>query len=173
MSEQHANGLLPVTEAVSPAMPWLWWARTGRCRLAGMSAPPDGFPFSFLHERGFDTLVCLAGPAGYDPSPLSSCTFTLHDLARGTPPADSVAEEAEVRRAVTCVSSLLAQGHNVAVHCRMGIGRTGLVIGAVLVSDGHDPAIVTAWLDEVQRARGVSGWPESPWQADLLASFGR
>jgi hypothetical protein len=173
MSEQRANGLLPVTEAVNAEMPWLWWARTSRCRLAGMSAPPNGFPFSFLQERGFDTIVSLAGPVSYDPSPLSSCTFTLQDLARGAVPAESATEEAEVRRAVSGVTSLLAEGHNVAVHCRMGVGRTGLVVGAVLVSDGHDPASVTAWLDEVQRARGVKGWPESSWQADLLASFGR
>jgi hypothetical protein len=172
MSEPRADGLLPVAEAVNAKMPWLWWARTGRCRLAGMFAPPDGFPFSFLQERGFDTIVSLAGPVSYDPSPLLSCTFTLQDLAHGTVPAESAAEEAEVRRAVTGVNSLLAEGHSVAVHCRMGVGRTGLVIGAVLVSGGHDPANVTAWLDEVQRARGVKGWPESPWQADLLASFG-
>jgi hypothetical protein len=173
MSEQHASGLLPVTEAVDAGMPWLWWARTGSCRLAGMSAPPDGFPFSFLQERGFDTIVSLVGPVSYDPSPLSSCTFTLQDLARGAVPAKSAAEEAEVRRAAGGVSSLLAEGRSVAVHCRMGVGRTGLVIGGVLVSDGHDPASVAAWLDEVQRARGVKGWPESCWQAGLLASFGR
>jgi len=171
MSEPRAAGLLPVTEAVNAELPWLWWARAGRSRLAGMAAPPDGFPFSFLHERGFDTIVSLAGPVGYDPSPLSSRAFTLQDLAHGSAPADSATEEAAVRRAVTGVSSLLAEGHGVAVHCRMGIGRTGLVIGAVLVSEGHDAASVTAWLDEVQRARGVKGWPESPWQAGLLASF--
>jgi hypothetical protein len=171
MNERRANGLLPVTDAVNPEMPWLWWARTGSGRLAGMSAPPDGFPFSFLRERGFDTIVSLAGPVSYDPSPLSSRTFTLQDLARGAQPADSAAEEARVRQAVSGVSSLLAAGHSVAVHCRMGVGRTGLVIGAVLVSDGHDPASVTAWLDEVQRARGVKGWPESPWQAGLLAKI--
>ncbi len=173
MGEQHASGLLPVAEAVNAEMPWLWWARTGSCCLAGMPAPPDGFPFSFLRARGFDTVISLAGPVSYDPSPLSSCTFTLQDLAGGAVPAESAAEEAEVRRAVSRVSSLLAEGRSVAVHCRMGVGRTGLVIGAVLVSDGHDPASVTAWLDEVQRARGAKGWPESSWQAGLLASFGR
>jgi len=174
MSEQD-NGLLAVAEAVNAELPWLWWARTGSGRLAGMTAPPEGFPFSFLHERGFDTIVSLAGPVSYDPSPLSSRVFTLQDLARGAVPADSAAEEAEVRRAVSSVSALLAEGHNVAVHCRWGAGRTGLVIGAVLVSEGHDPARVTAWLAEVQRARGMKGkgWPESPWQADLLASFRR
>jgi len=174
MSEQRADGLLPVAEAVNSELPWLWWARTGSSRLAGMTAPPEGFLFSFLQECGFDTIVSLAGPASYDPSPLSSRVFTLQDLARGAVPEDSAAEEAEVRRAVSAISSLLAEGHNVAVHCRLGAGRTGLVIGAVLVSEGHDPDRVTAWLAEVQRARGIrgKGWPESPWQADLLASFG-
>jgi hypothetical protein len=149
MSEQRADGLLPVAEAVNSELPWLWWARTGSSRLAGMTAPPEGFP-------------------------LSSRVFTLQDLARGAVPEDSAAEEAEVRRAVSAISSLLAEGHNVAVHCRLGAGRTGLVIGAVLVSEGHDPDRVTAWLAEVQRARGIRGrgWPESPWQADLLTSFG-
>jgi len=173
MSERRAHGLLPVTEAVHAERPWLWWPLPDGSRLAGMSAPPEGFAFSFLQERGFDTIVSLAGPVSYDPSPLSTRTFTLQDLVRGAVPAQSAAEEAEVRRAVSGVSSLLAEGHNVAVHCRMGVGRTGLVIGAVLVSGGHDPASVAAWLDEVQRARGVKGWPESSWQADLLASFAR
>lgn len=50
----------------------------------------------------------------------------------------------------------------------MGIGRTGLVIGAMLVGAGHDPDEVTAWLDAVQRARGVRGWPQSPWQQAAL-----
>ena len=57
MSEQRADGLLPVAEAVNSELPWLWWARTGSSRLAGMTAPPEGFPFSFLQECGFDTIV--------------------------------------------------------------------------------------------------------------------
>jgi len=171
VTEPRPTGLLPVAEAVDAEMPWLWWAKAGRTRLAGMSAPPDGFPFSILWEQGLDTIVSLIGPASYDPSPLSSYAFSLQDLARGAAPEDSATEEIEVRRTVTAIRSLLADGHNVTVHCRAGIGRTGLVIGAVLVRDGHDPATVTAWIDEVQRARGAKGWPESPWQADALASF--
>jgi hypothetical protein len=169
--EPRSAGLLPVADAVDPEMPWLWWAKAGSPRLAGMSAPPEGFSFSTLWEQGLDTIVSLVGPASYDPSPLSSYAFSLQDLAHGAVPEDSAAEEIEARRTVTAIRSLLADGHNVAVHCRAGIGRTGLVIGSVLVRDGHDPAAVTAWINEVQQARGASGWPESPWQADLLASF--
>jgi hypothetical protein len=172
VNEPRTTALLPVSEAVDAEMPWLWWAKTGSAaRLAGMSFPPEGFPFSFLQQQGLDTIVSLVGPASYDPRPLTSYAFTLQDLFRGAAPEDSAAEEAEVHRAVTGIRSLLADGRNVAVHCRAGIGRTGLVIGAVLVRDGHDPATVTAWVNEVQQARGARGWPESPWQSDLLASF--
>jgi hypothetical protein len=167
-----AAALPPVAEAVPAEMPWLWWARTGSPRLAGMSAPPEGFSFSILQELGLDTIVSLIGPASYDPAPLSSYAFTLADLAGGAVPEDSAAEKIEVRLAVAGIRSLLADGRNVVVHCRAGIGRTGLVIGAIGVCAGHDPKTVTAWVNEVQQARGATGWPESPWQSGLLASFG-
>lgn len=171
MSESNASGLLPVSDAVSAEEPWLWWALAGTAKLAGMFKPPEGFPFSYLHEQGLDTIVSLIGPASYDPAPLQSRAHALQDLFGGAAPDDAEAEEREVRRAVATVRSLLDEGHGVVVHCHAGIGRTGLVIGSVLVSGGHDPAAVTAWLADVQRARGAKGWPESPWQAEVLASF--
>jgi hypothetical protein len=171
VSQPHASGLLPVAEAVSAEDPWLWWALTGTAKLAGMFQPPEGFPFSYLHEQGLDTIVSLIGPASYDPAPLQARAYTLQDLVGGAAPDDAEAEEREVHRAVATVRSLLDEGHGVVVHCRAGIGRTGLVIGSVLVCAGHDPAAVTAWLAGVQRARGAKGWPESPWQGGLLTSF--
>ena len=171
MSQPHTGGLLPVADAVSAEDPWLWWALTGTVKLAGMFKPPEGFPFSYLHECGLDTIVSLTGPASYNPAPLQSRAHTLQDLYGGAAPDDAAAEEAEVRRAVATVRSLLDEGHGVVVHCHAGIGRTGLVIGSVLVSSGHDPVAVTSWLAEVQRARGARGWPESPWQGEVLSSF--
>lgn len=171
MSALGAGSLLPVTDAVSSDTPWLWWALADTAKLAGMSAPPEGFPFSFLRERGLDLIVSLIGPCSYDPAPLESRAHKLQDLVGGAVPDDAAAEEREVRQAVTAITSALEQGRGVAVHCRMGVGRTGLVIGSVLVAAGHDPAAVISWLDAVQRRRGVKGWPESPWQADLLTSF--
>lgn len=176
MSQARTSGLLPVPDAVSAEDPWLWWALNGlngTARLAGMFLPPDGFPFSFLLEQGLDTIVSLVGPPAYDPAPLESRSYTLQDLGWGGAPDDAEAEEREVRQAVATVTSLLDEGHGVVVHCHAGIGRTGLVIGAVLVSAGHDPAPVTSWLASVQRARGASGWPESPWQGQVLNSFRR
>jgi hypothetical protein len=83
VSQPHISGLLPVADAVSAEAPWLWWGLTGTAKLAGMSKPPDGFPFSYLEERGLDTIISLIGPASYDPAPLQSHAHTLQDLGRG------------------------------------------------------------------------------------------
>jgi hypothetical protein len=79
VTEPRSAGLLPVADAVADEMPWLWWAKAGRARLAGMSAPPDGFPFSILWDQGLDTIVSLIGLTSYDPSPLSCYAFSLQD----------------------------------------------------------------------------------------------
>ena len=47
-------------------------------------------------------------------------------------------------------------------------GRTGTVIGAALVMLGHDPETVVDWLHRVQRTRGKRGWPEQPWQEQVV-----
>ncbi|WP_425473767.1 protein-tyrosine phosphatase family protein [Rudaeicoccus suwonensis] len=126
-----------------------------------MAAPPDGFPFGFLKERGLDTVVSLVGVTAYDPTPLGKCSFELEDLRGGSEPRNPAAEGAEVARAVSAVSELIRKGHGVVVHCRMGVGRTGLVLGAFLVANGHHPDKVTTWLDDVQKARGVGQVPGS------------
>lgn len=65
----------------------------------------------------------------------------------------------------------LRASNGVAVHCHGGTGRTGTVIGAVLVRLGHDPEEVCDWLHQVHVARGRDGWPESDWQQSVLRGF--
>jgi hypothetical protein len=116
-------------------------------------------------------IVSLVGRQAYDPSPLDSCAWELQDLAGGVAPADPAGEERVLRQVVSKITSLLGQGIGVVVHCQMGIGRTGIAIGSVLVAGGHDPSGVATWLDAIQRQRGAKGWPESPWQRDMLGFF--
>lgn len=76
-----------------------------------------------------------------------------------------------VPQSVTAASTLLAdiarmldQGQNVAVHCRQGIGRSGLVAAGVLTMSGAQPGEA---VKTVSRARGLAV-PETPDQTRWL-----
>ncbi len=114
-------------------------------------------------------VVCLASTQpGYDTTALRWHGFELQDLYGALAPVDSDAEWLRVTEAAAATRAVLDDGLGVIVHCAGGTGRTGTVIGAVLVSLGAKPNAVAAWLDAVHKLRGRPGWPESPWQAEAL-----
>ena len=51
------------------------------------------------------------------------------------------------------ITTTLDNGKNVAIHCRQGVGRSGLVAASALVSSGMDAGKAT---ELVSRARGVT-----------------
>jgi protein-tyrosine phosphatase len=61
----------------------------------------------------------------------------------------------------------LAAGNNVLVHCRQGIGRSGLVAICLLVKKGMSPG---AAVDSVSAARGLRV-PETAEQRDWIDHF--
>ena len=61
----------------------------------------------------------------------------------------------------------LKAGHGVSIHCRMGIGRSGLIAACVLVSLGHD--IDEAW-ESIAEARGFPV-PDTKAQRDWVAHW--
>jgi protein-tyrosine phosphatase len=73
-------------------------------------------------------------------------SFPIPD--RGVPASTEAAIEVIGR-----IASELKAGHNVAVHCRQSIGRSGLIAAGVLVNSGihAEPAMET-----VSSARGIS-----------------
>jgi protein-tyrosine phosphatase len=72
--------------------------------------------------------------------------------------------EAKLAETLERVNSLLSAGKNVVVHCRQGIGRTGLIASCLLVKSGMSPG---AAMDTVSGARGVAV-PETPEQRDWI-----
>jgi protein-tyrosine phosphatase len=62
------------------------------------------------------------------------------------------------------VVGALERGKNVAVHCRQGVGRSGMIAAGVLVSSG---AGAEEAIDAVTKARGVPV-PETPAQLEWL-----
>ena len=63
------------------------------------------------------------------------------------------ASESELAAELEVVDRALNAGKNVLVHCRQGIGRTGLVAACLLVSRGMNPE---AAVRKISAARGVT-----------------
>jgi protein-tyrosine phosphatase len=58
----------------------------------------------------------------------------------------------------------LEHGKNVLVHCRQGIGRTGLVAASLLVREGMEPASA---IQKISKGRGFP-IPETPEQENCI-----
>ena len=150
-----------------------YWVTHSPAPLAGMPYPTPRTPWQELSAVGFSQVVCLTESAPrYDPTPLElAYAVELEDLFYGEPPKEPGTEEKRVREAVSIVLEHLTAQAGVIVHCYGGRGRSGTVLGCVLRVLGHDGATVCAYLDAVHQARSKSGWPEAPWQAQLVESF--
>ena len=61
--------------------------------------------------------------------------------------------ETEVAAVLERLNSRLSSGGNVVVHCRQGVGRSGMVATCLLITRGLDPA---AAVRKVSAARGVA-----------------
>ena len=75
--------------------------------------------------------------------------------------------EAKLAEALEKVGAALSVGKNVVVHCRQGVGRSGLVAACLLVRNGLSPG---AAVEMVSAARGTSV-PETPEQRDWIEHY--
>lgn len=121
------------------------------------------------HRSGVDVVVSLLEPeeeaqlnlAGEreaaERNGIHFVSFPVVD--RGVP--SSVHATVSLLRSIT---NALESGKTVAVHCRQGIGRSGMIAAAVLMSTGSTP---DAAIDAVTTARGLTV-PETPEQVRWL-----
>ncbi|XP_016046972.1 dual specificity protein phosphatase 23 isoform X2 [Erinaceus europaeus] len=99
-------------------------------RLAGLALPRAPAHYQFLRERGVAHLVSLTERA---PPHSDSCPgLTLHRLRIPDfcPPSPE-----HIDRFVQLVDEAGARGEAVAVHCALGLGRTGTMLACYLVKD--------------------------------------
>jgi len=87
-------------------------------------------------------------------------SFPIED--RGVPASLSKAETL-----VAQLSSEMRHGKNVAVHCRQGIGRSGLLSAAILINAGEG---LEQSLEAISKARGTDV-PETSEQRNWLNQF--
>jgi protein-tyrosine phosphatase len=81
---------------------------------------------------------------------------------RGIPPSES-----EFAHAIEWLDSALASGRTVVVHCRQGIGRSGMAAACALILNGVEPAAAIA---RVSSARGLPV-PETGTQHEWIERF--
>jgi protein-tyrosine phosphatase len=86
--------------------------------------------------------------------------FSIID--RSTPAHDSKATDL-----IAKLATALEEGEIILVHCRMGIGRSGMLCGATLVALGLDP---TEAFVRVQNARGLRV-PDTRAQLEWVFAF--
>lgn len=115
---------------------------------------------SLLEPREEAELALSGESASSAASGLEFHAFPIAD--RGVPTSrESVAELA------SRIVDALRAGKNVALHCRQGIGRSGLIAAAVLVSNGEE---LDAALEAISRSRTVEV-PETDAQRQWISEF--
>lgn len=80
---------------------------------------------------------------------------------------DVPVSEAKLAQLLERIDERLSSGKNVLVHCRQGIGRSGLVAACLLVKRGMSPG---AAVETVSQARGVPV-PETPQQREWIDHY--
>jgi hypothetical protein len=79
---------------------------------------------------------------------------------------------AQVQRLLGDMRTALAAGRGIYVHCRAGIGRTGLVMGCYLAEEGGDGKAAIKHLNQLwlqsDRARSWPKVPQTAEQADYI-----
>jgi ADP-ribosyl-[dinitrogen reductase] hydrolase len=122
-----------------------------RTRVLGLVAAGINC-FVDLTEEG----ECVA----YEPMLPPSATYLRRPIRDQQVPRRA----AQMRRIQDEIASALAAGHKVYVHCRAGIGRTGLVTGCFLVEQGREGEQALSELNllwTAQCARAAT-WPTIP-----------
>lgn len=142
-------------------------------RLAIMPKPsPEWLPedLEFLRSDGFDVIVSLLESDEVSELGLAEeavvcgklglvyISFSIRDR---DVPTDSDAFD----KLILDLRSRYESGQSIAIHCRAGIGRSGTVAAALLMSLGHS---LDAAVDMLTKTRGVEV-PDTPIQLSFLA----
>lgn len=148
----------------------LYWADgpwSGKLALAARPRGGDWLPDEVAgwHDAGIATVLSLLTPGEEEDLGLTDeagevkrqglkfISFPIPDLQ--VPPSES-----DVAAVVENLDSDLSSGKNVVIHCRQGIGRSGLMAACLLVTRGLSSG---AAVDAVSAARGTQ-IPETPEQ---------
>ena len=72
---------------------------------------------------------------------------------------------------IESLSTRLARGRNIAVHCLAGIGRSGLICASLLVTAGFSPQQAFAKLSAARRIPAPETDEQKEWVIDFAESL--
>ncbi|MGH2719382.1 MAG: tyrosine protein phosphatase [Actinomycetota bacterium] len=157
--------------------PSLFWLQAPSGRLAIMARPRGGDwlqdELAALRAAGVDMVACTLTAAEMMELDLTGEPATAVQAGLGfvaLPIADRGVPSAE--SALPILRRLLAElrlGRTLAVHCRMGIGRSSMIAASLLVMDGVE--VEAAWA-EAALARGLNV-PDTAEQRAWIRQFVR
>jgi Tyrosine phosphatase family len=152
-------------------LPWLHFRLTVTAwpPIIAMRQPSPGTRWQELKDLGIDQVLRLSEESQpYDPAPLRMLGMVaMEDQYEEEKPTDAALEELRLMEAVRLLREGLRHG-GVVVHCVGGRGRTGTVIGAFLHSLGVPREAILERLNLAYQNAGRPGWPESPWQGEVV-----
>ncbi|MGH8139155.1 MAG: ADP-ribosylglycohydrolase family protein [Steroidobacteraceae bacterium] len=129
-----------------------------------------------LQAAGIECFVDLTHPAevpGYD----ADLPFNIEYLSKPIQDHGLPAAPAEMTEILACIQDALQARRPVYVHCRAGIGRTGMVVGCLLVELGLPGEEALVELNRVwQLCKRSKSWafvPETDDQTNYVRSWSR
>jgi protein-tyrosine phosphatase len=113
-------------------------------------------------EAGIDSFLDLT-QFGERPEYRSLLPAGVHYLRSAIVDAQIPTDPAQMQAIQGHLRAMMADGHRVYVHCRAGIGRTGLVIGCYLAEQGLDGPGALRELNRLWRqSERSTSWPAVP-----------
>jgi protein-tyrosine phosphatase len=128
--------------------------------VAGWKQAGVGMVLSLLEHHEEESLDIRGEAAEVRRQGIEFTSFPIPD--RQVP-----ASEAKLAQALDKVEHALSSGKNVLVHCRQGVGRTGLVAACLLIKRGLSPG---AAVEQLSAARGVAV-PETTEQREWIDHY--